>query len=414
MKVLYSEPNDPRWPDDGSVAAGSQAHVEAGLWAFDTCNGNAWEGLSQYLERSAADAVLGQEAKVEKVYCSDVEDRLALQGWKAALQPCVYGDNGGKSSGTLVAVRSHLGMRNTDFDDSEWPQLAGRYSMKWLGAVCKGGIGLGSCYLHSKIGVGAKLNLDLLHAIGAALSRAGERWILAGDFNCTPEQLRATGWLKVVKGRTVEASASTCGDRKLDYFVVSEGLWPAVRSAHVIGDSGCKTHKPVRLLLRANPRALLTRTLNPPKGFAAELPHGPPIKPVCGQWSCDPNDTEGCFKAIEEELSRVCWHDVATAEKHAGRAEGPKFQWKTAISPVSDERAKTTSASRAWRRRLTGSATSASQRRRRRDWQLSGSSSGTRTRGRTLRERQRHNSRRCKLSSTGEGQLPTACCKLSQ
>ena len=46
--------------------------------------------------------------------------------------------------------------------------------MKWLGAICKGGIGLATCYLHSNIGVTAKRNLDLLHAIAAALSRAGE------------------------------------------------------------------------------------------------------------------------------------------------------------------------------------------------------------------------------------------------
>ena len=74
--------------------------------------------------------------------------------------------------------------------------LHGRLQIKWTGAVCPGGFCLGSPYLVSGIGVKAKRNEEFLHMIAAVLSTLNGKWILAGDFNCTPEQLADTGWLR--------------------------------------------------------------------------------------------------------------------------------------------------------------------------------------------------------------------------
>ena len=57
-------PDHPSWPDDGSLSAMNKDHVLAGLWALDTVNPNAWPGARKYLEMSAADVVLVQEAKL--------------------------------------------------------------------------------------------------------------------------------------------------------------------------------------------------------------------------------------------------------------------------------------------------------------------------------------------------------------
>lgn len=136
-------------------------------------------------------------------------------------------------------------------------------------------------------------------------------------------------------------------------------------------------HKPVRVLLRASPRALLTRTLKPPKGFGADLPRGPPCKPIEGRWCPDPHDTKGCSEAIEVELSQVRGHDEATAKLHAGRADGPQLRWKDAISAVSDERAKTTSVSRAWRRTASWLMDMRRSQKKSTGGRLNGSSGGT-------------------------------------
>ena len=46
---------DLSWADDGSLSALSKDHRAEGLWAFDTCNSNAWAGATNYLERTQAD-----------------------------------------------------------------------------------------------------------------------------------------------------------------------------------------------------------------------------------------------------------------------------------------------------------------------------------------------------------------------
>ena len=100
-----------------------------------------------------------------------------------------------------------------------------------------------------------------------------------GDFNCSPEQLGKTGWLKLVQGRILSPRFSTCGSRVLDFFVVSEGLAGAAVGVSVVEDALCSgghgSHKPVRLFLRANPRQMKVRTLKTCTTIEAKLPYGP-------------------------------------------------------------------------------------------------------------------------------------------
>ena len=277
-KSLAKAAADERWPDDGSLAAASNDHIKAGLSAFDSANPNAWGGMQGYLRTTSADFVFGQEMRVPVADCADREDSMRHDGWKVAIQPCVQGEKGGPSAGTAIACRRHIGMRDDVTAAKDWTELEGRFQVKKIGAICKGGLFGATCYMYSKIGIRAKANLDLLHAMAAVLRQCGALWVLSGDFNTTPQELRATGWLELVEGVICEPEATTCGDRKLDFFVVSRSLVHAVRSVHVIGDAIFNPHKPVRLLLRAKPRALLLRTLAPPLGFGAELPFGPPNK----------------------------------------------------------------------------------------------------------------------------------------
>ena len=344
-----NDPNDVRWPNDGSASAACKLHVRAGLWAIDTFNANAWPNSAEYLRSSAADFAIGQEVKIDSGQCKDIEDAVRCDGWKAKLQPCVYAQGGGKSAGTVVACRKHIGMREAKCSSDSWPELQGRFQVKVVGAVCKGGLPLATCYLHSKVGIGAKVNLDMLHAMAAVLNQCGDVWVLGGDFNCTPEQLRNTGWLRLVNGHIVQPPSSTCGDRTLDFFVVASGLAHAVKSAHTIGDAVFKQHRPVRLLLRAKPRALLLRTLAAPLKSGPILPHGPPNKEEVELGDRSDTDLGGCMERIEHELSQISGHDVVAATLHAGRSEGPKFKWKQAVANKEMDRAKTTSVSRAWR-----------------------------------------------------------------
>ena len=161
--------------------------------------------------------------------------------------------------------------------------------MKHLGAVCKGGIHFGSCYLHCNWDHNRTFNLDLLQCISAMVATLRGPWIIGGDWQCTPDELRRTGWLKMVKGVIYAPEAPTFGSRVLDYFIVSEGLaqsWAIVATC-VIGDALFGPHSPVRLIVKANTRTALVRQLKVPIGFKADLPFGPLPQTGCPRALCD-------------------------------------------------------------------------------------------------------------------------------
>ena len=58
-----SGPEDLSWADDGFMSLLNKDHRNEGLWAFDTCNANAWAGAKTYLERTQADFVGGTRSE---------------------------------------------------------------------------------------------------------------------------------------------------------------------------------------------------------------------------------------------------------------------------------------------------------------------------------------------------------------
>ena len=305
-----------------------------------------------------------RNAETVKGPATDEAEAAALHAkWNLSIQPCRVTDRNGKSAGTAVGSRSHIGLSigAAQLDDIQ-KLHTGRFQLRKAGCICRGGVHLGSPYLHSGIGIQAKSNLDLLHLMAAALSAVSGPWILGGDWNCTPAELEATGWLGLVGGKIFAPSSSTCGKRTIDFFVVSLNLAHAVRSVHCIGDALFTTHCPVRLLLKARPRTAVMRTLKCPARFGAILPHGPSNLPATTAATTSrgrddiqtPADLDSaCVQLmtdVETELSTLCSHDNATAEKYAGRADGPKFVWRPVCGAPAADLCRTTMVSRAWRR----------------------------------------------------------------
>ena len=133
-----------------------------------------------------------QKTKVARVSVQDVEAATKNTGWRMSLEGCLLGDGGGLSAGAAVACRNHVGMA-VSCDDAIIPEnLKGRFKIRLVGAVVKGGINLGGCYLHSSLGITAKANMDLLQSMAAVLSTLSGPWIIGADWNCTPEQLEKT------------------------------------------------------------------------------------------------------------------------------------------------------------------------------------------------------------------------------
>ena len=74
--------------------------------------------------------------------------------------------------------------------------------------------------------------------MAGVLNSVTSPWAIGGDWNCTPEELQQTGWLKLVQGTTVTPEVHTCGQRFIDFFVISDGLRQAAPAVYTIKSKG--------------------------------------------------------------------------------------------------------------------------------------------------------------------------------
>ena len=136
--------------------------------------------------------------------CQQAEQAARNTKWSLAIEPCLVSTLDGKSAGTSVAVRSFIGMSEPSVvTASKQLHAKGHFCMKRVAAMGKGGVHVGTPYMFSMAGKGgiqAECNLDLLDSMAFTLSGLVGPWILGGDWNCTPDELTATGWLQKVGG----------------------------------------------------------------------------------------------------------------------------------------------------------------------------------------------------------------------
>ena len=107
-------------------------------------NGSCWNTAAEYLTQSAADFVAVQETKIVEDSIADTEQAARNKGWKTAISPCNLTTAEGKSAGTAVCSRTHVGSRKSFADECSDRSVQARFQMKHFGAVCKGGIHFGS------------------------------------------------------------------------------------------------------------------------------------------------------------------------------------------------------------------------------------------------------------------------------
>ena len=346
--------------DDG-VLAGSKGHRRNGLWAIDSANGNSWTGGSKYLETTSADIVLFQETKIRGTDAiQSAEDTALRHGWKVAIAPAASGERGGASAGVAVATRKHLGLSQPDINEDQ--SIASRFTLKKCGAICRGGIHIGAIYLHDVVGPTAAKNRDILERVAFHLKGLAGSWIIGGDWNCTPEELRATGWLTLVGAEVQAPKDATCHGKVYDFFVVKKDICGAIYDVRSVADGIFYPHNPVRLMLRAAPRAMRQRTLVSPGSFQAVLPFGPATL----QQHCDAKAAEDIGRSVkgdpcdlqtemdkltdlvERQLVSIAGLEGKDATNHLGRVEGPKFVEKCPMQMASGTQ-RTTPALRAWK-----------------------------------------------------------------
>ena len=205
-------------------------------------------------------------------------------------------------------------------------------------------------------------NRAILEKIAFILQNVAGSWVLGGDWNCTPDELRATGWLSLIGAEVQAPKDPTCNGKCHDYFVVKKDLCGAVFAVHTIADGISHPHSPVRLYVRAAPRAMKVRTLVTPGSFQAAMPFGPVTsqqqeeaqkaksigRKKDGQMCDIQSEARELVDLMERQLIGVAGLGGQQAINHSGRSEGPKVMLKCPMQ-VAKGTKKTTPALRAWK-----------------------------------------------------------------
>ena len=191
-----------------------------------------------------------------------------------------------------------------------------RFMMRLVGAICRGGVYVGSIYLHTTVGISARCNRDILDAVYGYLCNLSGPWIIGGDWNVTPEELESSGWLRLVKASVVRPAggATTCHDKCYDYFVVSNSYLHNIIGARAVVDAGWTPHSPCRLFISGRPTVLKVRAIKSPFSLPAVLPYGPltladsELEVVIDSGCLDTTGMR-VMQAVEQCLYRLAGHE---------------------------------------------------------------------------------------------------------
>lgn len=94
---------------------------------------------------------------------------------------------------------------------------------------------VGSVYLITGHGLDAD-NAAILHLLGAAVAKHGRPFVVGGDFNMTPGEIRQWHGWKKLGAAIASTTEATCGNRTIDYVAVSEPLLNRVESVSMLDE----------------------------------------------------------------------------------------------------------------------------------------------------------------------------------
>ena len=166
--------------------------------------------VSEILDRSVDDFVLGQETKLHKHSAHKVAGNTARRcGWGHCIGMAhqTFGTMG--SGGCAVLARQGIGLATAP--PKTIPDFCShRISLAWAAGVTKEGIHLMSIYLICSVGMNAANKL-ICECAAVAIRAIKGPWVIGGDWNMTPETLAASGFLRLVNGMICAPEAPTCG-----------------------------------------------------------------------------------------------------------------------------------------------------------------------------------------------------------
>ena len=267
-------------------------------------------------------------------------------GWSAAMNSAKRTEAEGASGGCAICARKGIGI-DTESTIEVNKEVAHRITHAWVNGVMKGGVHVFSVYTKDTIGPTGE-NLEVLEELQAAIKSISGPWIIAADWNMSPEALAATSWLRMVEGRIISTNLDTCNTSVYDYFVVAKEIRHAVMGIQRIKDAGLQPHFPVRLLIKGNARRIAVRKLVKAPKVHGILPSAPANDKRCYQEVTMLAAAGKVTEAIRKwyELARKDWSDITGRDL---QHKEPKFVWGSAVGRIADPYAGANFVSRLWR-----------------------------------------------------------------
>ena len=255
---------------------------------------------------------------------SDILDHWSRNGYKGIVSPARPSFRADKTGGTSIGVSNihqsesfrHLAAlpeqtQGAAFDAPFRPGPVDFWDFTPVSWRLKGrNLVLAMCYLSTTIGYTGD-NVKKLNLIGSFLKSLKDLWVLAGDFNMTPEQLVKTGWLDKVNGViippfNVDHTCTAGQARIIDYLVIPAGAQIFFRAVRALLDGAFLSHLALEVDIDVMPLASIRWSLRLP----LPLPH-PPVE----QKTADPNS-----KASRAKAARILRLDPQIARSQRRRA----------------------------------------------------------------------------------------------
>eukprot|EP00971_Amphidinium_carterae_P254466 5051837-Amphidinium_carterae.2 len=147
------------------------------------------------------------------------------------------------STHCAILVRTHVGCRHVPYAFSESRCCAVR-----IEGINESGVLLISVYLRTA--QGPEQQLDILGAILELCVREGKQFLIAGDWQLTPEEVLKTGFVQACGGALLRTHHTTCwagAKRELDFMIASRELALQCESIRVDALSTTRPHDVLRL-----------------------------------------------------------------------------------------------------------------------------------------------------------------------
>ena len=238
-------------------------------------------------------------------------------------------------------IRSHIGI-TPHLGPVEMAPIE-RIVAALVDACVPNGFTLIGLYLVCGVGYDAK-NAGLLARVALLVALLEGPWIIAADWQMTPEQLQQTNWPRAVGGVICCCPHATCTmsncSRNIDYFLISLDLAHRLESVE-LSAGHFRPHSPVCLCLSGTSCPQIVRTCVRPR----KLPQDCLKRPTCAPAPPDWNSVSSIIQEAQTELDvSECWcRWLALAEAEAldlcdmhglqrvafvGRNQNPRFTCK--------------------------------------------------------------------------------------